>query len=180
MPKDFFRLHGLGEPRSRRRFLAQVSFGLGGVMGLMLGVPLIGYLFGPLIKRSPQQWIDLGPVSDFALGQTKLVSFTDPSSVPWAGQTSQTSVWVRQTAPNAFDVFAVNCTHLGCPVNWLDGARLFECPCHGGIYYSDGTVAAGPPPRSLFKHETRIVDGRLQAFTIPLPTSQLSEYVGNA
>src|SRR5438552_18882354 len=117
MPKHLIRLHGLGEPRSRRRFLANISFGLGGAIGAMLGIPVLGYVLGPLIRRAPDQWVDLGTVQDFPVGQTLKADFTDPSSLPWAGQTSQTSVWVRQSAPGQFDVFAINCTHLGCPVS---------------------------------------------------------------
>ncbi|MBV9119601.1 MAG: Rieske 2Fe-2S domain-containing protein [Chloroflexi bacterium] len=162
----------MGEPQSRRRFLTNVTFGLSGVIGAMIGIPLIGYLFGPLIKQAPNTWQDLGPTGNFPVGQTKLVNFTDSSSLPWAGQTSQTSVWVRQSAPNQFDVWAVNCTHLGCPVSWLENAQLFECPCHGGIYYANGDVAAGPPPHALFKHDVRVQNGVLQALTIPLQTAR--------
>jgi len=171
VPKHLIRIHGLGEARSRRRFLANLTFGLSGLIGVMVGVPLIGYIFGPLIKRAPNTWQTLGKVSDFSTGQTKLVNFKDPSSLPWAGEASDTSVWVRQTGPGQYDVFAVNCTHLGCPVNWLDAAKLFECPCHGGIYYADGQVAAGPPPRPLFKHQVRIENGEVQALTFPIPTA---------
>lgn len=171
MPKHLIRLHGLGEPKSRRRFMANVTFGFSGLIGAMVGIPLIGYIFGPLIKQAPNTWQPLGKVGDFPVGETKLISFTDSSSVPWAGQASQTSVWVRQRVAGQFDVFAVNCTHLGCPVNWLQKAQLFECPCHGGIYYSNGDVAAGPPPRGLFKHQVRIENGEVQALTFPIPTS---------
>src|SRR5207237_7133495 len=104
------------------------------------------------------------------LGQTKLAGLLDSSSLPCAGQTSQTAVWVRQTAANQFDVWSVNCTHLGCPVNWLPDAGLFECPCHGGIYYASGDVAAGPPPHALFKYQVRIQGTDLQVLTAPLPT----------
>jgi menaquinol-cytochrome c reductase iron-sulfur subunit len=108
-------------------------------------------------------------VAMFPIGETRQANFTDPSSVPWAGQASQTSVWVRQKAPSQFDVFAVNCTHLGCPVNWLAGANLFECPCHGGVYYADGTVAGGPPPHPLVRYSVRIGDSdRVQVLTRPL------------
>jgi menaquinol-cytochrome c reductase iron-sulfur subunit len=171
MPRQFLRLQGLDEVGSRRRFLANVSFGLSGLIGLMLGVPLIGYVFGPLIRRSPQTWQDVGAVADFGVGETVLAKFDDPTSLPWSGQTSQTAVYVRQAPAGNFDVWAVNCTHLGCPVSWLKDAGLFECPCHGGIYYSNGDVAAGPPPLPLFRHDVRIVMGRVQVLTIPLPTA---------
>ena len=43
-----------------------------------------------------------------------------------------------------FQVFAVNCAHLGCPVRWFPQSSLFMCPCHGGVYYRDGSRASGP------------------------------------
>jgi menaquinol-cytochrome c reductase iron-sulfur subunit len=171
VPRALIRLEGLGEPRSRRRFLANVTFGLSGLIAAALGVPLIGYIFGPLIKPAPNSWEPVGTVGDFPVGQTKLAKLDDPSSLPWAGQTAVTAVWVRQTSPGDFQVFAVNCTHLGCPVNWLPDANIFECPCHGGVYYADGQVAAGPPPRPLFQHQVRVQNGQVQVLTFPIPVS---------
>jgi Rieske Fe-S protein len=60
-----------------------------------------------------------------------------------------------------FQVFAVNCAHLGCPVKWFQQSRLFMCPCHGGVYYEDGSRASGPPPRGLFEYHAKIENGRL-------------------
>ncbi len=45
---------------------------------------------------------------------------------------------------NKFQVFAINCAHLGCPVRWFAQSKLFLCPCHGGAYYEDGSRASGP------------------------------------
>jgi menaquinol-cytochrome c reductase iron-sulfur subunit len=81
-------------------------------------------------------------------------------------------VWVRRNSGQTsdFTVFAVNCTHLGCPVDWIPDGQIFLCPCHGGVYYSDGSVAAGPPPRPLFRYDSRVTpDGQLQILTRPLP-----------
>jgi Rieske Fe-S protein len=55
-----------------------------------------------------------------------------------------------------FLVLAVNCAHLGCPVEWFQEAGLFMCPCHGGVYYSDGERASGPPPRGLYRCVYRV------------------------
>src|SRR5438067_8166373 len=172
MPKHLIRLHGLGELGSRRRFLANLTFGVSGLIGVAIGVPLIGYIFGPLIRRAPNSWQAVGKAADFTVGQTKLASLDDASSLPWAGLTSTTAVWVRRTTQDDFQVFAVNCTHLGCPVNWLASAELFECPCHGGIYYANGDVAAGPPPHALFQHQVRIQNGEVQVLTFPIPTAR--------
>jgi menaquinol-cytochrome c reductase iron-sulfur subunit len=68
-----------------------------------------------------------------------------------------------------FIAFSVNCTHLGCPVRWLQDADLFMCPCHGGVYYSDGTVAAGPPPKSLIRYDVRTANGQVEIKTMAIP-----------
>jgi len=164
------RLHEHQGDLSRRAFLTKVTVGFSGVIGLLAGVPVLGYLLGPITRPVPQKWISLGPTNSFPIGETKLVKFTDDTSLPWSGLTELTALWARQQSAGVFDVWAVNCTHLGCPVNWLPQAQLFECPCHGGIFYSNGTVAAGPPPRPLYKHPVRVQNGMLQALTFPLPT----------
>ncbi len=158
----------MGEPISRRRALSRLSIGLSALGAATASVPILGYLLSPLLRRVPQRWLDLGSAGDFALEQTVLRSIPDPSPLPWAGQTARTAVWVRRTGDEAFVVFAVNCPHLGCPVNWQPEARLFLCPCHGGVFYADGSVASGPATRSLVRYESRVRGGQLQVRSRPL------------
>jgi menaquinol-cytochrome c reductase iron-sulfur subunit len=157
------------EVLSRRRFLNRITLILSGLIGAVLSVPIVAYLLSPLLQRAPQAWIDVGGVEDFQLGATAQVAIPDPSSLPWAGQTAQSALWLRRTGPLSFRAFAVNCTHLACPVHWLAGADLFLCPCHGGVYYADGTVAGGPPPRPLPEYQVRIQGDRVQVLTQPIP-----------
>jgi len=44
------------------------------------------------------------------------------------------------------------------------------CPCHGGVYYEDGSHASGPPPRGLFEYEYTVQNGRLLIEAGQLPT----------
>ena len=153
------------EVLSRRKFLNRTILGLGGLATAVGNVPIVAYLFSPLINPAKNVWRDLGPVASFKIGETVEVTFQDPSPLPWAGQTAQTAAWLRRMDQTTFKAFAVNCTHLGCPVNWLSSAELFLCPCHGGVYYKDGPVAGGPPPRPLFEHQVRIENDHVQIMT---------------
>jgi menaquinol-cytochrome c reductase iron-sulfur subunit len=157
------------EVETRRQFLSRISLALSGLAGAVVSVPILAYLLSPLLQRTPEEWRNLGQVENFRIGETVEVAFDEPSPLPWAGQTARTAVWLRRTGDRDFTAFGLNCTHLGCPVNWRAGAELFLCPCHGGVYYADGSVAGGPPPRPLVRFRVRIVDGnRVQVQTQPL------------
>jgi Rieske Fe-S protein len=53
------------------------------------------------------------------------------------------------------EVFAQNCSHLGCSVAFNKGAGSFDCPCHGSRFHLNGTVLHGPAafPLSHLKWE---------------------------
>jgi len=60
---------------------------------------------------------------------------------------------VRNIGDGRFQVFAINCAHLGCPVRWFPQSNLFTCPCHGGAYHADGS-----PERGLFEYRYTVQD----------------------
>lgn len=154
---------------SRRGFLEKVSMIFGGIGGLIVAVPAVAFLLG--LRQIPQVWASVGPLEDFTVGETKKVAFSDPSPLPWAGVTAQTAAWLRRDGSEQFTAFAMNCTHLGCPVRWIASAELFMCPCHGGVFYKDGRVASGPPPAPLATYPVRVRDGHVEILTSPLPIS---------
>jgi menaquinol-cytochrome c reductase iron-sulfur subunit len=154
---------------TRRGFLEKVSAIVGAVGALLVAIPAVAFLLG--LRETPQVWATVGRVDDFVLGDTKQVAFADPSPLPWAGVTAQTAAWLRRDGAEQFTAFAMNCTHLGCPVRWIASANLFMCPCHGGVFYKDGQVASGPPPAPLTTYPVRVRDGQVQILTSPLPIS---------
>ena len=112
-----------------------------------------------------------GPCSQFPEGETRLATFRNPYVMPTDGKTVDTACWVRRVAGDQFQVFAVNCAHLGCPVRWFPQSGLFMCPCHGGAYYRDGSRASGPPERGLFEYPNKVQNGlvTIQAGELPTP-----------
>jgi Rieske Fe-S protein len=152
--------------------LQWVTGGLAAVAAAVVGVPFVGYLFGA--RKAPVDWVRLGPVADFPHNQTRMVTFDSPLRQPWDGMVAHTGVYVRYEGPDEsepdetkrhrFLVLAVNCAHLGCPVEWFAESGLFMCPCHGGVYYANGERASGPPPQGLYRCVYRVTRarGRLQ------------------
>ena len=154
---------------NRRRFSARVSFACAAAIAGLAGVPVIGFLVAPIIRPARPQWRGVGKIDSFRVGQTVQVQFSDPSPLPWSGITAKTAAWLRRVGDDQFIAFSMNCRHLGCPVRWVEGPRLFMCPCHGGAYYEDGSVAAGPPPEPLARYEVRVKDGQVEIQTSPIP-----------
>jgi menaquinol-cytochrome c reductase iron-sulfur subunit len=166
---------GPATPHNRRTFFQWLTYSLGAVAAALVGVPFINFFFKT--PKWPVAWVTLGPVAKFPVDETRLVTFDNPIREPWDGITAQTGVYVRyegkdQDAKDQFLVLAVNCAHLGCPVSWFPQSGLFMCPCHGGVYYSDGAHASGPPPRGLYHCVWRIRKEQLQIQAPHYPTLQ--------
>ena len=156
---------------SRRSFLFGVGAALNVIAATLLGIPVIRYVFSSFRRNvASQSWIMLGALETFPENQTRLATYRNPYTRPWDGTTSNIPCWVRRLTGEKFQVFAINCTHLGCPVRWFEESHLFMCPCHGGAYYDDGSHASGPPPRGLYEYEYKIEQGRLWVRGGQLPT----------
>ena len=164
--------HDVVQPPSRRGVLLRVGMALNAVAAVLIVTPLVRYFFGKSRHepRADREWITLGPVAQFPEGQTRLALYRNPFRNRWDGATAEIPCWVRRIAGDRFQVFAVNCAHLGCPVRWFPQSALFLCPCHGGAYYEDGSLAAGPPTRGLFEHHYKVEQGALHILAGRLPT----------
>ncbi len=156
-----------GKQQERRQFLNRLTILLGSIGAAVVAIPSVAFLLG--LRRTPQIWRGVGKVSEFEIGSTTNVSFQDSSPLPWAGVTAQTAAWLRRVDGRNFVAFSMNCTHLGCPVRWLAEANLFMCPCHGGVFYSDGSVASGPPPKPLRRYTVRVNNDEVEILTSPVP-----------
>jgi Rieske Fe-S protein len=156
---------------SRRWLLLKVGVLFNAVVGVAVAVPVVKYLLSPIKPDDAyKSWVSLGSVDTFPVGETRLAKFTNPVGREWDGETDRVACWVRRISEKEFQVFAINCAHLGCPVRWFPQSQLFMCPCHGGAYYADGTRASGPPERGLFPYEVKIVKGELQIDAGQMPT----------
>jgi menaquinol-cytochrome c reductase iron-sulfur subunit len=158
---------------SRREMFVKLGLVFSSVVGMLLGLPIIGYLLSPMMRdrnSKEESWISLGSLGQFPPGETRLATYRNPVAQAWDGETANVACWVRRVDDTTIQVFATNCAHLGCPVRWFPQSGLFLCPCHGGAYYADGSRASGPPERGLFEYAHRLDSGTLLIRAGQMPT----------
>jgi menaquinol-cytochrome c reductase iron-sulfur subunit len=162
-----------GETITRRRFVSGGALAAGGVATMAVGLPALGFALGPIFEKTEHEgWQDVGPEADFnATTYVPKVITIDPN----VGTAGKTTVYVRKAIaadrspsdkpghpPLPYVAISTRCAHLGCPVRYVQAAERFICPCHGGVYDSQGKVVGGPPVRPLDRFYTRVVNGRVQ------------------
>jgi Rieske Fe-S protein len=158
---------------SRRGLLVKLGLAFNAAVGAIIAVPIVGYILSPVIRERKQvreSWLALGSLNQFPEGETRLATYRSPAASPSDGETANIPCWVRRVGGEKFQVFAINCAHLGCPVRWFPQSGLFMCPCHGGVYYSDGARASGPPERGLFEYTYKVEQGNLLIQPGEMPT----------
>jgi Rieske Fe-S protein len=162
-----------GETVTRRRFMVGTVHvaGAAAVMGFTL--PVLGFAAGtPLFERPEAIWTPVGSPDEF-LPDTYLPRVV--SVVQGVGEIGKTTAYIRARNPDEnidppnsfpddvpFVAVSTRCMHLGCPVRYVDAAKRFICPCHGGVYDFAGKVSGGPPVRPLDRFYTRIRNDQLE------------------
>jgi menaquinol-cytochrome c reductase iron-sulfur subunit len=161
-----------GETVTRRRFMTGTVHGAGAVAVAAFALPALGFATGSaLFDRPPVTWEAVGAPEDFP-DDTYLPRVI--TVVAGIGQVGRTSIYVRARNPKIdappnppgydeqFIAMSTRCMHLGCPVRYIDAAKRFVCPCHGGVYNFEGGVDGGPPVRPLDRFYTRVRNGQVE------------------
>ena len=143
---------------SRRTFLSWYMAGLM-TATLVAGLaPILVYIWPPPAKG--QKKADVAVTLDKAISAIQegdAVRFDSPSSAAFvmqdgggdnaAGDIAYAGYLVRYSGKTT--AFAVNCSHLGCSVNFTKDKQRFDCPCHGSEFHLDGSVLRGPAAAPL-------------------------------
>jgi menaquinol-cytochrome c reductase iron-sulfur subunit len=137
-------------------------------LGLLVAIPAIGYFVAPLLPRREGEWVgegfvDAGRLADLPVGEWRLLSLEMERQDGWKKSRVRHAIWVRRAGKEDRDITVLSpiCPHLGCPINSHPAEKRFECPCHGGIFNSDGEYVSGPPPRSMDPLTFEVRAGRL-------------------
>lgn len=183
---------GSHEEITRRKFMANATLTIGGLIGLGLAIPIVGSLI-PDVGGGGETWT---PLDD--AGWKQLQTATDKAvkidinlkakDAYLPEQSVSESVWgIKVKDPSKFKadrtdlytpagkdelpyqivtlgfvIFSPICPHLGCHYNYDAAANKFLCPCHGSQYDNNGAHIAGPAERGLDPLPLREQSGQAQ------------------
>lgn len=159
------------EDPGRRTFVLRAIGGIAGLVTAALGLPVLafgtaagwrattpirplGRSVAPTLRG--EGWVSVGMLDDFEIGVPKRVAPLRSVVDGWVSRDAPVGAFVLRRSARAVVAYDIHCTHLGCPLSYLEGARQFLCPCHGGQFSREGNVVAGPPPRAMTRIETRL------------------------
>lgn len=149
-------------PVNRRDFVKVVTAILGTVMAATIGLPAIGYILAPAMKKQASEaWIPTGPVESYPVGEPTLFNFTRSKINGWEKTTNSYGVYIVRGENDEILALSNTCTHLSCRVTWKPEEDWYACPCHAGYFDIQGEVVEGPPPRPLDEYETKVEEGTL-------------------
>jgi len=134
---------------------------IGGLIGVVIGIPAIAYIIGPALQQQVENWIRLGAISKVETGTPTLFKAVIERQTGWIAGQEEVSAYVLTDDGQTYVAMSNICTHLGCRVRWIADQQTFFCPCHNGVFDKDGKVVSGPPPRPLDRYETNVEDGVL-------------------
>jgi Rieske Fe-S protein len=168
-PAGYFK----GESMTRRTAFTVGVQAVGGVAGLAVVLPAVGFAVAPLFEEEEETWQAVGATTAFSPDTYRPVVIT---IVPNIGETGKTTVYVRRgnpqitanqtkyppESPNEFIAISTRCAHVGCPVRFVEASSNFICPCHGGVYGFLGERIGGPPVRPLDRFQTRVTNGQVE------------------
>ena len=153
----------------RRRTLFKWLIALSSAaMGIAVAVPAVISALSP-VRRRPESWRSVGPLSGFPDGKVVKAEVAQPPDDYPRAQPPPRWVYVKIAGASDVAVFSPTCTDLGCSVNFDPGSEFFYCPCHGGIFNEAGEPVAGPPPRPLYRYQTRVRGGVLEIDLASVP-----------
>ncbi len=134
------------EKHERRTFLSKL---LGGAL-IISAVGAIGammaYLFPPerRVFNPARRRMRVARADEIPLGKGKQVLFDGEP------------VWVLHLK-GGWSAFSAICTHQGCIVHWDEKRLVLSCPCHGGLFDTNGNVLSGLPRRPLKRFRVSVV-----------------------
>jgi Rieske Fe-S protein len=145
---------------ARRQFFVRCIQAIQGAMGATLAFVVGRAVIAPAATRRETLWLHAGSVN--ALGEDTPTPVTLRIARPdGASEVVDRRVVYLVRSVDGVRALDSTCTHLGCRTRYNAENNRIECPCHGGVYDTNGHVVEGPPPHPLATLNTRVEGDRV-------------------
>jgi len=118
---------------SKREFLSKIFI----ILGVAFAYGLLAFegLFFIVPKRRETEKIKIygGRLSQYKLGSVKAFYDLEGNEI------------LIMRDESGLKAFSSVCPHLGCRVHWESDKNEFFCPCHKGVFNTNGVAISGPP-----------------------------------
>jgi len=132
----------------RRGFMAGLAAAGVALMGGAAGFIGAGFLYPIEKKKQPPLFVCL----ESALPYGEPLEIKAPDG--------RNALVMRQPG-GGVEVIGTVCSHLGCTVYYRPEKKIFECPCHQGVFDNQGRPVSGPPERPLDRYPAMVRDGKV-------------------
>lgn len=143
----------VGRPITRRNFIVWYLAGLLTATVVAIVTPILVFIYPPQAGSKKQDiTVKLDkPPADLQNGEA--VKFVSPKGTGFlmkdgGGDNAPGKIafagYAVKGLSGGLTIFAINCSHLGCSVQFNTAGTWFDCPCHGSRFSSEGQVVHGP------------------------------------
>ncbi len=110
--------------------------------------------------------VDNGPTGPTNVNFT--LNLNDPANSALksnGGYLYNSGVIVARTASGSFVAVSLACTHAGATVYYDPSSNHFNCPAHGSVFATDGSVINGPASAPLTRYNTSLSGSSLRVYS---------------
>ena len=148
--------------QDRRGILKTLTGILGAIVGAVVAIPGVRFLWHPVSHRtisSGDEPLRVAMLDEIKPGRPLRVTVVGNRIDAWLRLDNQKlgACWLVREGDKV-RAFSTVCPHLGCGIDWNEATKKFDCPCHGSVFDADGKRAAGPSPRDMDELEVTTKD----------------------
>jgi Rieske Fe-S protein len=140
-----------------RGIIGGIITGISTVMALVSG----GAVFAPALARRRAAWIPAARLNEIPEDTPTPVTVRVARQDGYYEAVDHQVILLVKSESGDVRALSSTCTHLGCRVSYDHELKVIKCPCHGGVFSSDGRNVSGPPPAPLATLPTRVDGARV-------------------
>src|SRR5262245_37696955 len=146
----------------RRSFFVRAILAVQATIGATVAFIVGGTTLAPSFTRREPTWLRAAELDGLPENQPVAVTLRITRQDGYSQATDRTVVYLVRTGEQDVRAMQSSCTHLGCRTAYDRQSKRIKCPCHGGVFDTQGNVVDGPPPAPLPRLNARVVDGHVQ------------------